>query len=451
MPPPRALASILLVSAFLVGSPLVSRSDDAAAPRPCSIDGAIREALTANASLQAAAARVGEARAAARVADAVRHFPWRYEGGATGVVEQSIDPEYWFAHVELLTSVTTTLSDGGRSKADWLRAMAEVVVAGAEYDKQAADLTFSVVSSYYGIVGADAELRAAREGCELVGDHLRLARARFAEGQGPELDVLRAEAALANAQAAQVGAQAQADSARRTLALLIGRPPSELVEIAEAPASGGEPVPDAEPAAAQARERAPDVRIGQAELALAQAGVEIARKSNKPGLGIELSHTLGNDATDSRHVFQAGLRWGVPFGDHGERKARVDEGAARVRAADALLEEARRQAELAGRDALGAVAAARLRLEGLTRAAEVARTVHDRAARGYADRAIAMRDLLDARQDLTAAESERVRARCDLAIEEAALRRALGTLVPGTPADAPPPAQTPATQRGSAP
>jgi len=409
-------------------APAVSAAEGGA-PKPCGIEEAIGEALAHNASLQAAAARVDEAQAAARVADAIRHFAWRYEGAASGIVEQNIDPEYWFAHAELLTSVTTTLSDGGKSKADWLRAIAEVVVARAEYEKQASSLALAVVSAFFGVVGAEAELGAAREGCELVGEHLRMARARFAEGQGPELDVLRAEAALSQAQAAQVGAAAESASARRALAVLLGRPPSELVEVAEAPVGADETVADAELASAQARERAPEVRIGQAELALAQAGVEVARKTNKPDVGIVLSHTLGNDATDSRHVLQAGLRWGLPLGDHGERSARVDEGAARVRAAVALLEEASRQAEVAARDALGALAAARLRLEGLTRAAEVARTVHERATRGYADRAIAMRDLLDAREDLTAAERDRVRAQCDVAVQEARLRQVLGTLV----------------------
>jgi len=188
----RVTPAVLGLLLFVVGS--ARAQDTAPVPTPAlTLDAAIHEALAGNAALEAARARADAASALARAAGALRTHEWHYTGGLTAADAKSIEPDFWFTREELTNELRVALADGGKARAEWRLALAEALAAEAEYAQQASDLALEVIVRFYAVLQADQELQSAADGLALVGEHLRLARVRQAEGDASELDVLRAE------------------------------------------------------------------------------------------------------------------------------------------------------------------------------------------------------------------------------------------------------------------
>jgi outer membrane protein TolC len=214
---------------------------------------------------------------------------------------------------------------------------------------------------------------------------------------------------------------------------LLGQAPEhdlgQLVPPADPPAAPPEP----DPAAAEAATNAAAIRASRIGLEVAQAELTVAESASRPDWDLRAGYALGNDRTGARHLLSLGIQWSAPVGDHGARRERAAAARAELEAAtlEVTVEQARIEVEV--RNLVAAVAAARERLESLAQAERLAGVVHEKATVGYGEGAVAMRDLLDARQELTAARRDRLAAECELRTRLAELAR-YGITLPVTPA-----------------
>ncbi len=248
----------------------------------------------------------------------------------------------------------------------------------------------------------------------------RAARLRYAAGAAPRLDIVRADVALANAQAGLARARADRDNALGALRLETGTQGPALVLPSLASAGIGEP-PAIAPAAAVGiglRLR-PEVLAARAGVAAEEAAVVAAERARLPGFTAQLGYTAGVDGGLNVKGPSANLSLDVPLSGAGAdrvaaERARLAQARARLTGAQQLVQgeiEAAIRSSAADREAL--VAAARARDEA---AAEVTAT-----ATGYRNGASSSLDLQNAR-------STYAQAAIDAATAAATLDRAVATL-----------------------
>jgi multidrug efflux system outer membrane protein len=204
--------------------------------------------------------------------------------------------------------------------------------------------------------------RAVREGRQR---ELVLRRAQAEAGSGAQLDLRRAEAELAAADATVASLSRRGLAVQRTLALLTGQPLDALVAMTHGSVQPLDPqrafdtrLPQGP--LAQLLTRRPDLRQAEAELMAARADVQAARAATLPSL--RLSGSVGSDVRDLSNLFSApGLAWSLAASvvqsvfDGGRARSRVHETEARTDAALARYQRAVAAAVLDVREAYLAV------------------------------------------------------------------------------------------------
>jgi outer membrane protein TolC len=226
----------------------------------------------------------------------------------------------------------------------WRAAEAQIQVGEGEADKVRNGIRLDVRRAYYG-------LQLARDGLALLGEAgnkldgaLVPIKAKVAEGEGDEIDLLRLQTARAELDARFAEAQRGERVAVAALKFYTGvdrdfdipqlplKPPRhELTEL--------------EPYLSAARRHRPDLRMARAGLAAREAQADLARSRLLPDVGLslfgnysrapqitdQLNPFVRDDANYLRYGFGVGVRWSLDFLP----------AAARVRQADAQLEEMR--------------------------------------------------------------------------------------------------------------
>ncbi|MFP3941157.1 MAG: TolC family protein, partial [Thermoanaerobaculia bacterium] len=322
-----------------------------------------------------------------------------------------------------------TLYDGGvrRGTISQRESEAGAAATGTETVEQA--LVARTLSTYLRILGIDATRAAADRRI----DALEAERSRVEQllevGRAPEVDLRRADAALAAARADRVRLAAALETAERDLARLIGAGDGEVASGALLPVGlAQEELPPRQALYLELEGSPPVVRARQAVEA-AEAAVAVARGSRGPRLALVGDvKEYGSSQGDFETEWNAGLQVAVPVFRGGaleERTAQAE--AARATAAE-RLRLARLDARAALDRALASLTESRARAEALEEAvaqyAEVARIEKlrlDTGAGVQADYLDSEAALLDARAGLVEAENAVVAARVEVA-------RAIGEL-----------------------
>ena len=324
-----------------------------------------------------------------------------------------------------------TLYDGGAARGAVAAAEARAGAAGAGAEAVAQAVAARTLQAYLRVLGLDAVLAAADRRIEAVAAERGRVGELLEVGRTPEVDLYRAEAALAAARADRVRLATALENAERDLARLVGAEPAEttaedLVPVALA-AEAGEPPPRE---ALEARiEETPAVARARAALAAAEAALEVARGTRRPRLALvgdlkEYGSSDGHAATE----WNAGLQVAVPVFRGGALAARAAQaGAARDAAAERLRLarlEARRELDRA----LASLAEARARAEALEEAvAQYEEVVRVEALRLEAGAGV-QADYLDAEASLLGARAARVEARHEAIAARVEIARVTGDL-----------------------
>ncbi len=296
-----------------------------------------QRAVDANQNLKAAAARVKEARAMNQAARAGL-FP-SLEGGfgptrervsAASLFEpdgtQVPQQTFWRAQasasyeVDLFGRVSSTV-DAARADTQRNEALYRSVLLALQAD---------VAQNYFALRELDAEADVISQGIQLREQALKLVTRRYSEGETNELDVSRATAELATAQADAMTVQRLRAASEHSLAVLLGSAPAEF-SMASSPLSPVDlRIPPGLPSSLL--ERRPDIAAAERAMAAANSRVGVAKAAffpslNLTGTGGFESATLGDLFKWSSRAFLlgplAGTALDIPIFDGGRRKGNL--------------------------------------------------------------------------------------------------------------------------------
>jgi multidrug efflux system outer membrane protein len=263
------------------------------------------QALAANPTLQAAAARVQQARAVARLAR-VELAP-DVRAGAAFSRERTSDnpptpvpfpvPSTHVNSFNAMLDLSYELDFWGKVRRRLEGAAARAEASGANYQTALLTLTGDVAANYFLLRAADAELLALRQTVELRRQTLEFLREKLAAGLETELGVALAERQLAGAQSQLAEAHRLRQEASDTLAMLCGVAATDFT-LAERPLPRREPptVPAGIPA--DVLRRRPDVAAAERALAARSAAIGAAQADYFPAVRLTAAGGFLSDEAD---------------------------------------------------------------------------------------------------------------------------------------------------------
>lgn len=431
----RARAAPLLAVALLAAAALPAAAEAPPAfPATLTPADAVAQALAHHP--EAGAARAEERRAASALAEAEAALLPRVDLAGSLIRFQEpmvvrpihrLDfgnlPEFDDTLVQGDLHLDHTLYDGGVRRGAVAReeAQAGAAATGTEAVEQA--LVARTLATYLRVLGLQATLAAADRRIDAVEAERHRVEQLLAVGRAPEVDLRRAEAALASARASRVRLAAGLETTERDLARLVGAEEGAVTAGMLAPMSApAEELPPREALVGRLEETPAVVRARQA-LDAAEAAVEVARGGRRPRLAVigDLKE-YGSSAGNFDIEWNAGLQVAVPVFHGGALDERVAQAEAARDAAAERLRLARLDARTELDHALAAVVEAGARQQALSEAVaqytEVARVEKLRLDTGVgvqADYLDAEAALLDARAGLVEARNSVVGARVEVA------------------------------------
>jgi len=281
----------------------------------------VEEALVYNQDLALATARLDEARALARIADAQlipavdaafqRDRTRRSDSTATrfpGALENN--------NYRAQVNVSYEIDLWGKLRNSAKAAQSELLATTAARETVRISLTAGVVQSYYALIALDAQVDATRRSLALRQNDLKLQRVRADAGIINDFSLRQLEAEVSAAQAQLPALESRRTSEELALGVLLGRSPRALLQDNvlrnAANAAPAAPVVPADLPSALLLRR-PDVVTAEQQLIAANARIGAARASLFPSIG--LSGYLGSESAALSNLFSgpAGI-WQLGFG-----------------------------------------------------------------------------------------------------------------------------------------
>jgi len=405
------------------------------------LDRLVEEALANNLDLALATARVDEARALLRIADA-QFWP---SVDAAAQADRSRSSERTAMRLPLGTPIERTnyraqlnvayeVDLWGRLRRGSEAAQAGLLATEAARYTVRITLASEVARSYYALVALDSQVEATRRSLELRSNGLTLQNARHAAGLINDFTLKQLEAEVAAARALLPPLQARRTAEELALAVILGRSPRAIMEDAFDVAAdrGGLAVaviPEGLPSDLLLRR--PDVVEAEQRLVAANARIGEARAQLFPRIG--LTGYLGSESSSLSDLFTGPAAiWQLAFGlaqpifQGGRLLGEVEAVEARQRQSLAGYQKTLQEAFREVRTALSTQSRAReayeaegMRVAALTDALRLARI-------RYQNGLLSQLEVIDAERNLLQAELNRIDALLAQRAAVADVVRALG-------------------------
>lgn len=327
------------------------------------------------------------------------------------------------------------------------RAVSRRALTSAEYRRTEADraqrlaeqqVALDVATAYYAVVAQDLAVDVTRLSLDRARTLREASEAKLDAGLVSQLDVLRAQQLVAQAETRYFDAQAGSDDARDRLRFLIGRDGDATFEVDHAvPAVDDTPI-DVEAAIALALDRRLDLRSRADDAVDAERQVRFSRNQLLPQLDVNLALTRRETSSTLSRSF--GLD-GFQFATFFTIAMPVDRTAAQVDFQNAVLDRNRRRRDadtfarqvaddvrrtVRARDrALRTVVAADTAVAIGRREVEVAQLRYERGLSNNLD-------VITAEGGLLAAETQRIQSLADAALALLRARAVVGIFDPRT-------------------
>lgn len=324
-----------------------------------------------------------------------------------------------------------TLWDGGARRARWVQGENDAMAAGLDERDTALDSEATFLGLWVDTRLAEAKLLAARAALLVAQASVAAAQARAELGDATQVELLAAESSRAQAQRDQVNAELSLTKAHGLLAMRMGWPKGQRLELSGDDSLALGPVPDTPALLAQHPQAlAQQLRVQALKSALeavrAEGGASLSLNSQ---LGPNASRSNGSGAgarSSTSLQGSVGLSFNLPLSDGGSRSAAVARARAQLDAALAAhaevlrsLEEAWWRAESDWRSALADERSSNVALR--------AAFLSEQAQRGrYAAGVGRLSELLQAQSELSQRQRQLDEARAYRLRSHAALRQAAG-------------------------
>lgn len=287
-------------------------------------------AQQANTDLGAAAARVRQADALARVAGAALLPSVQANGGAAKqqIVSPVFPGQIQYPDYTLGASASYEVDFWGKNAA--ALSAAKSTAQASRYDRQVIALTVvsGVATTYFQALGVQDRLQVARDNLANAENVLGVIRARAQVGSAMELDIAQQETIVAGLRAAIPPLQQQLSQALDALAILINQPPDAVKLMAQSlmPLS----VPAVAPGLpSELLARRPDVREAEAQLVAANANIKVARAQFFPSLSLTAaggfeSFALSSFLSPASGVYALAASVTMPIFEGGRLEGQLD-------------------------------------------------------------------------------------------------------------------------------
>jgi multidrug efflux system outer membrane protein len=264
------------------------------------------QALEANLDLQAAMARIVQARAAAGITrsqffpvitldpslDESRPAANRGAGGnKTSKSTTSTD-------IKIPFDLTYEVDIWGRVRRSYQASLAQVQASSYDYQVVLNTMAADVAQDYFSIRSLDAQSQILDKTVESYRRQLSLTETQFNAGLVGRIDVVQAETQLHSALVTDADIRRQRADLEHALAILLGRPPAE-VTVPVRPLDLSPPVIPAGLPAELLRRR-PDVAEAEQNLAAASAQIGVATAAFYPT--VRLTGAAGFESMDVQHA-----------------------------------------------------------------------------------------------------------------------------------------------------
>jgi TolC family type I secretion outer membrane protein len=431
---------------FAEGQP----SDVSARPDTVTVEQAVRQALRANPTIQAA--EQGATAAAASVREARSAWFPEVQGQASyrrlsGNVDYTVElpgqmgnQPVTFAPAILnryaaRASVTQPLFTGFRIPNQHDAAQARTEAARAEVAATEQAVAFETRAAYWALYRARAQARATVKSVELIERRLTDVRNQRAAGRATEADVLRVKARRDRVRAERLRARNAVQRARRTLNDQMGRPLDTLVALADTVRISQNERP-ADALVERALERRPDLRALRQTVQARAAEVDVAQSDWFPQVALTGSYLYARPNEQLfppedrfQGTWEAGvqLSWDLSLGFRTD--AATDRARAQWQQARYELQDRRQSVRAEVQTEAESVAEARRAVGAATTSLESARAAVRAVQSRFEEGMVVVSDLLDAERTLREARSQLAAAQAEYALARAALARAVGRSV----------------------
>jgi outer membrane protein len=433
--PVSAAVGVAVSMALLSTGAGAQSGTGAGRPGTLRLDEAVEMALASYPVVAASDAGVDRAVAARREAGGDR-FPSLHMGASITRFEEPMTvrplhgfdpaqpPEFDRTLIQGELNVLYSLFDGGERSARVRRADADIRAAGADAAGTRAAVTAKVAAAYLAVLSTGDVADSHERRLDALREEERRVRALLAEGQAPEIQLLRVQAALEAAEAAAVAARGELATAELELARLTGASPDRTRRdrlMAVTLRSGAASSRSA--AVERALAANPDVESARRAVDGAKASASMARSARWPKVTAFGTYwERGSGDTSVTGEWGAGVRVSYPLFTGGAISGRIETAEAGERAAREWLRLAELEAERQVDVALARAAEADARVAALTRAVQgqeaVVRTERlalEIGAGVQTDFLAAEADLLEARAGLARSRHARMAAHIELA------------------------------------
>lgn len=397
------------------------------------LDSLIERALTDDLDLKIALARVEEARA---VLGGARRDRWpgataeaarsESKGQQPGLTTDRIDVESYDAGFSTLWELDLF----GRVRRGVEAAGADAGAAVADLHDAQVLIAAEVARNYVELRGAQKRLRVARQNLDYQRETLNLTRVRLELGRGSELDVASAAARLSATEATIPPLAAAETIAANRLAVLLGERPGALTDELAYQEVAPHLTTLAVDSPAALLKRRPDIRAAERALAAATARIGVAKADLFPRL--TLSGFIGFVAGDADELGESTSRaWSLSpvlswAGFERGTYSRVLVAEARADAALAAYELTVLRALEETENAFAIYGTERQRLQSVLEQATASRRAAELARIQYREGALDFLRLLDAERTLLQAEDEVAAAEANLNAAVVLIYKALG-------------------------
>ena len=321
-------------------------------------------------------------------------------------------PYKTFGRTETTVAVSQMFELGGKRNARKAVALAELDYARLGVRLADADLEYDIRTAHATLRAAEDRALLARDNLARAKELSRIATTLVEVGRDPPLRKMRADAMLAEAEAASLKAFGDMLSARRKWMMLTGSADTEPSAIPEG-AFTVPLLPEGTPSIEE--------KLSTAQLDASRARVTLAQAQAVPD--ITASGGFRRFEETGQTAVIAGISIPLPFWDR--NKGNISAAQSETVAADAALAQSRLLASFTQRDAKLMLDAAEARLDalkesGLREAEEAARV----ADVGYRNGKFSLVELIDAQEALTRTKLNIIEAELDRANARAMLVRA---------------------------
>lgn len=390
------------------------------------------EALAYNKDLQAAVARVDEARAAVGIAtaDQLPSLSAAAQSGRAGSKAGSGESQST-ANV----SVSFELDLWGKYRRLSEAARAQLLASEAARDTVRLTLTADVAKNYFALRMLDAQLEIAQRTLKARQENVRIYTSRYKNGYSTEVDLKRVEANMASVQAQEQQLRLKISQTETALSVLVGKSPRQIAEgatprgkkLAEITLIPN--VPEGLPSDLLARR--PDVRSAEGSLIAANANIGAARAAYFPSIPLTASAgyasgALNNLFTGSSGVWAIGGQLLAPIFEGGKIRAQNKQAEAKYREMLATYEKTVQGAFKEALDALSANRINREIFESYNQQTVAMQRSYDLTKKQEDAGLIGVTDLLSVEENLLSAEMNLASARNDELAAVVNLSKALG-------------------------